>query len=147
MKKVVREEPFGHSNAIKVVYDDGSYGLKALPSERSDVPEYQSPALKNTDMIGNEPYIQYRLEEMKKAMKGPGSSSDLNREPISSDQTQKYIDYIKGSHPDLVPFVKRAEQDLDTEDPEDFEALKESMEGTRPEERESTYQEWLNSQK
>lgn len=32
-KKVVREEPFGFSGAIKVIYDDGTFGLRANPGE------------------------------------------------------------------------------------------------------------------
>lgn len=141
-KKVVREEPLGHARAVKVIYDDGSWGIKGIPDEK---PESKGPgsaastppaplpftADVNMRVMMNSP--QFRAAE---EMTDPGEPGQ-----ITDDRYAKL----------LAHYISRAGKDLDTEDPEAFRALGATLndfpDTNDPKDTEEVYQEWVRAMK
>lgn len=118
-KRVVREEPFGNAPAIKVIYSDGSWGLRALNSS-SRAPSRGSSAPKDRH-VENLDYLT------KEGMFERGYTVHQDE----AEALRKYTERFK------------RERGRETT-PEDIHFLGETMEGQDPGQHEKLYTEYLS---
>lgn len=128
-KTVVREEPFGNSPAVKVIYSDGTFGVRGVPSTSGPSEDEHAPHGMISDRI----------------LKAMSSSAGAAVSPEELKKTSQVTNDAASLAAVLREYIPRAGADLDTADPNAFESLRDTMRGTRKEALEETYREWLEA--
>lgn len=134
-KRVVKEEPLGNSPAVKVIYDDGTFGVRGIGSDPSPAQGlvgrsqgFQSPA-------SQEPSYQSTLSNLES--RGILDRGEILREP----EVQALQNYMSRAHKDFLD---------ENVDPKDHDRLLQSLKEELMNEKdpwpyEDSYNNWLDA--
>lgn len=114
-KKVVREERLGNSAAVKVIYDDGTWGIRGIPSESDEtIPAYVPPPPTVQDVTRDYAQPPPTMPMGGKITATPLSSPEAQApmEPQEADMLDRYMNTMTDT-------IDRDEKDLLVTQPDD----------------------------